>query len=67
MGFVVVKVVLGQVFFPSILISSANSHPIDCPHIHHHILSGACKIGKLVADVPSGLRFTPIQETKNKK
>jgi hypothetical protein len=32
----------------------------------HHLSSGAGTIGHLVADVPSGLSFTPHQETKKK-
>jgi hypothetical protein len=31
-----------------------------------HLLSGAGTIGKIVADVPSGLSLTPPQETKKK-
>jgi hypothetical protein len=30
---------------------------------HHHLSSGAGTIGQLVADVPSALSFTPLQET----
>jgi hypothetical protein len=65
MGFVVDKMVLGQVF----------SDYFDFPrqfsfhrllHAHHHLSSGAGTIGQTMADVPSGLSFTPPQETKNK-
>jgi hypothetical protein len=44
---------------------AANSHSTDCStFIIHHLSSGAGAIGQLVADVPSGLRLTPPQETK---
>jgi hypothetical protein len=36
-------------------------------HIHQHLSSGTGTIGQLVADVPSGLSFTPPQETKKRK
>jgi hypothetical protein len=36
-------------------------------HIHHHLPFGTSTIGQLMADVPSGLSFTPHQETKQKK
>jgi hypothetical protein len=35
-------------------------------HIHHKLSFGADTIGQIVADVPSGLSFTPPQETKKK-
>jgi hypothetical protein len=62
-GFVVDKVALGQVF------SEYFGFPCQFSfrrllHIHHHLSSGARTIGQLVADVPSGLSLTPLQETK---
>jgi hypothetical protein len=36
-------------------------------HIYHHLSSGAGTVGRLVADVPSGLSVTTPQETKKKK
>jgi hypothetical protein len=62
-GFVVDKVALGQVFseyfgFPCQFLF----HRLL--HIYHHLLSGAGTIGQLVADVPSGLSVTQLQETK---
>jgi hypothetical protein len=54
-GFVVDKVALGQVF-------SNFLHQLL--HNHHHLSSGACTIGQLEADVPSGLSLTPPQETE---
>jgi hypothetical protein len=63
-GFVVDKVALGQII----------SEYFDFPcqflfhrllHILHHLSSGAGTVGQLVADVPSGLSLTPLQETKN--
>jgi hypothetical protein len=32
-------------------------------HIHHHLLSGACIIGQIAADVPSRLSLSPPQLT----
>jgi fatty acid desaturase len=65
-GCVVDKVALGQV--------SSEYFGFPCqfsfhrlPHIHHHLSSWAGTIGQLVADVPSGLRLTPPQETKRKE
>jgi hypothetical protein len=63
--FVVDKVALGQVFsehfgFPC----QSSFHQLL--HNHHHLSSGAGTIGKMVADVPSGLNLTPPQETKKK-
>jgi hypothetical protein len=60
-GFVVDRVVLGQVFseyfgFPC----QFSFHRLL---IHHHLSSGASTVGQLVADVPSGLSVTPPQET----
>jgi hypothetical protein len=34
-------------------------------HTHHHPLSGANTVGQILADVPSGLSLTPLQDTKN--
>jgi hypothetical protein len=64
-GFVVDKVALGQVFseyfgFPC----QSSFHQLL--HNHHHLSSGADTIDQLVADVASGLRLTPSQETKKK-
>jgi hypothetical protein len=61
-GFVVEKVVLGQVF------SEYFSFPCQFSfhrllHTHHRVSSGAGTIGQTVADVPSGLSLTPPQET----
>jgi hypothetical protein len=63
MGFVMDKVALGQVFseyfgFPR----QFSFHRLH--HIHHHLSSGADIIGQLMADVPSRLSLTPLQETK---
>jgi hypothetical protein len=60
------KVALGQVFskyfgFPC----QFSFHQLL--HIHHRLSSGAGTIGQLVADVPSGLRLTPHQETEKRK
>jgi hypothetical protein len=33
-------------------------------HIHHHLSSGASTIGQIVADVPSELCLTPLEESK---
>jgi hypothetical protein len=59
-GFVVEKVVLGQI------ISEYWGFPCQFSfhrllHTHHHLSSGAGTIGQLVADVPSGLSLTPPQ------
>jgi hypothetical protein len=62
MGFVVGKVALGQIFF--------EYFGFPCQFLFHrllhahHLSSGAGTIGQLVADVPSGLSLTPLQETK---
>jgi hypothetical protein len=61
-GFVVVKVALGQVFsehfgFPYQFSFHRLLHT-------HYLSSGAGTIGQLVADVPSGLSLTPLQETE---
>jgi hypothetical protein len=60
-GFVVDKVALAQDF------SGYYGFPCQFPfhrllHIHHHLSSGAGTVGQLMADVPSGLSFTPPQE-----
>jgi hypothetical protein len=59
-GFVVDKVALGQVFskyfgFPC----KFSFHRLL--HTHHHLSSGAGKIGQLVADVSSALSLTPLR------
>jgi hypothetical protein len=36
-------------------------------HTHHHLSSGTGTIGRLVADVASGLSLTPAQEIKKEK
>jgi hypothetical protein len=63
-GFVVDKVVLGQV------ISEYFGFPYQFSFhrlLHtHHLSSGAGTTGQLLADVPSGLSLTPRQETKKK-
>jgi hypothetical protein len=61
-GLVVDKVALGQLFpqyfgFPC----QFSFHRLL--HIHH-LSSGICTLGQLVADVSSGLSLTPLQETK---
>jgi hypothetical protein len=65
-GFVVDKVAAGQVF--------SDNFGFPCQfsfhrllHIHHHLPSGAGKIGQLVTDVPSRLILTPPQGTKKNK
>jgi hypothetical protein len=61
-GFVVEKVVLGQVFSEYF-----GFHYQFLFHrlLHiHHLSSRGGTIGKLMADVPSGLGLTPPQETK---
>jgi hypothetical protein len=59
-GFMVDKVVLGQVF------SECFGFPYQFSfhrlHHTHHLSSGAGTIDQLVADVPSGLSLTPPQE-----
>jgi hypothetical protein len=65
LGFVVGKVALEHVFseyfgFP---------YQFSFHRLFHtyHLPSGAGTIGKLVADIPSGLGLTPPQETKKKE
>jgi hypothetical protein len=62
MGFVVHKVAMGQVF------SEYFGFPCQFPFhllLHtHHLSSGAGTIGHLMADVPSGLSLTLLQERK---
>jgi hypothetical protein len=60
--FVVDSAVLGQVFsnFFGFFCQFSFHRPL---HIHH-LSSGAGTIGQTVADVPSGLSLTPLQETK---
>jgi hypothetical protein len=61
--FVVDKVAVRQVFSEYFSFSCQFSfHRLL--HTHHHLLSGAGTIGKLVAGVPSGLSLTPPQEIK---
>jgi hypothetical protein len=36
-------------------------------HTHHHLSSGASKIGQLVGDVPSGLSLTPLHPTPHQE
>jgi hypothetical protein len=63
-GFVVDKVVLGQVFSEYFVFPCQFSfHRLLHIH-HHHLSSGAGTIGQLAADVPSGLSLTTSQETK---
>jgi hypothetical protein len=64
--FVVDKVALGQVLseyfgFPC----QFSFHQLL--HIHHHTSSGPGTIGQTVANIPSGLNFTPPQETKKRE
>jgi hypothetical protein len=65
LGFVVDKVVLGQVFseyfgFPC----QSSFHRL----LHtHHLSSGAGTTGQILADVPSGLSLTPPRETKKQQ
>jgi hypothetical protein len=62
--FVVNKVALGQVF------SEYFGFPCQFSFLRllhtHHLSSGAGTIGQILADVPSGLSFTPPQKTKKK-
>jgi hypothetical protein len=60
-GFVADKVALGQGFFEYFGFPCQYSfHRL----LHtHHLPFGAGKIGQLVADVPSGLSLTLLQET----
>jgi hypothetical protein len=62
-GFVVDKVILGQVFsqyfgFPC----QFSFHRLF--HIHRHLSSGTGTVGQLVADVQSGLSLAPLQKLK---
>jgi hypothetical protein len=64
-GFVVNKMALGKIFtqyflFPNQFLFQRLLHI-------HHLSFGAGTIGQLVADVPSGFRVIPLQETKKKK
>jgi hypothetical protein len=59
-GFVVDKVVLGQVF-PEYFSFPCQFSVHRLLHIHHHLSSRAGTIGRTVADVPSGLSLTPPQ------
>jgi hypothetical protein len=61
-GFVVDEVALGQVFSEYFCFPCQFSfHQL----LHTHLSSEAGTIGKLVADVPSRLSFSPSQDTKN--
>jgi hypothetical protein len=65
MEFVMDKTTLGQV------VSDNFDFPCQFSfhrllHAHHYLSSGPGAIGQIVADVPSGLNFTPPQELKNK-
>jgi hypothetical protein len=63
--FVVDKVALGQVFSEYFGVPYQFSFR-RLLHIHHHLSFEAGSIGQLVADVPSGLIFTQLQETEKK-
>jgi hypothetical protein len=60
MGFVADNVALGQVFYEyfSFPCQFSFRRLLDT----HNLISGAGKIGQLVADVPSGLSLNPPQE-----
>jgi hypothetical protein len=64
LGFVAVKVALGQDF------SEYVGFPFHLSFHRllqtHHLSSGAGTIGELVVDAPSGLSSAPSKETKNK-
>jgi hypothetical protein len=60
-GFVVDKVVLGQVF------SEYFGFPCRLLHFYRHLSTGAGTIGQLVADVPSVLSLTPSQGKKKQR
>jgi hypothetical protein len=63
-GFVVVKVALGQVLSEYFGFSC---HFLFHRLLHtHHLPTRAGAIGQLVANVPSGLSLTPPQEIKKK-
>jgi hypothetical protein len=65
MGFVVDKVALGQVFSEYFGFRCQPLHQLLHTHNHHHhSSSGAGIVGKILADVSSGLGLTPSQETK---
>jgi hypothetical protein len=55
MGFMVDKVVLGQVFSENF---SFLANLQQLLHTHHHLSSKACTIGQRVADVPIGLSLS---------
>jgi hypothetical protein len=61
-GFVVDIVALGQVF--SEYFGSPCQFSFHRLLHTHHQSSGACIIGQLVADVPSGLSLRPLKEIK---
>jgi hypothetical protein len=61
-GFVVDKVILGQVF-SEYFGSPCQSSFHQLPHNHHHLSSGSGTVSQVVADVPSGLSLTPPQAT----
>jgi hypothetical protein len=63
-GFVVVKVALGQVFSEYFGFLWQPFHRLL--YTHHHPSTGAGKIGQIVADVSSGLSLPPPhQELSN--
>jgi hypothetical protein len=63
-GFVVDKVALGQVFSEYFGFACQFSfHQLF--HIQHHLSSGVCTVGQLVAHVPSGLNLTPPHPKRN--
>jgi hypothetical protein len=65
-GFVVDKAALGQVFSEYFGFHCQFSfHRVLHIH-HHHLSSGAGKIGQIVADIPSGLKSQPTTRTKEK-
>jgi hypothetical protein len=61
-GFMVDKVALGKVFSKYFGFSCQSFHRLL--QAHHHL---AGTIGKIVAEVPSGLRLTPPQGTRGKE
>jgi hypothetical protein len=59
-GFVMDKMELGQIFSQHFRFLCQSFHRLL--HTLHHSTSGADTIGQIMADVPSGLSFTPPQE-----
>jgi hypothetical protein len=64
MGFMVDKATLGQEFAPITSIFPV-IHSTDCSTLI--IIIRGQYIGQIVADIPSGLSPTPLQESKKKK